>query len=142
MSSIHIKSSKEVESVFSNYPISVRNKMQYLRALILESANEIEELEELEEALKWGEPSYLTKKGSTLRIDWKEKHPNQYAMFFNCQTKLISTFRTVFSDVFQFDGNRAIVFPLDKPVAEKELKDCIRTSLIYHKVKHLPLLGL
>ena len=41
-------------------------------------------LKELEETLKWGEPSYLVKKGSTIRMDWKSKAPNQYAMYFKC----------------------------------------------------------
>jgi hypothetical protein len=40
-----------------------------LREIILQTAFEIEELKEIEETLKWGEPSYLVKKGSTVRMN-------------------------------------------------------------------------
>ncbi|MFT4544168.1 MAG: hypothetical protein ACI9UR_002678 [Bacteroidia bacterium] len=45
--------------------------MLRLRELILESAEELRILAELEETLKWGGPSILTI--STIRIDWKGK---------------------------------------------------------------------
>ena len=137
-----VKSSPEVELVFNKYDISVRNKLLYLRKLILESANEIEEIVQVEETLKWGEPSYLTKKGSTIRIDWKEKSPDQYAMYFKCTSKLVTTFRSIYPDKFSFEGNRAIVFQMSDKIPEKELKKCISVGLTYHKVKNLPFLGL
>ena len=59
----------------------------------------------IKETLKWGEPSYLTKNGSTLRIDWKKTNPNHYSMYFNCKTKLIITFKELFSDKFDFVAN-------------------------------------
>ena len=84
---LQIKTDPRVESVFTKYPSDIKNKMLHLRNLILEVANEITDITELEETLKWGEPSYITKKGSTLRIDWKKKTPNQYAMYFKCTSK-------------------------------------------------------
>jgi len=115
--------------------------MLALRNLILETANEIG-IAELEETLKWGEPSYLTSKGSTLRIDWKEKTPNQYAMYFKCTSKLVSSFKEVFGDLFQYENNRAILFDLQDKIPYKELKKCIAVTLQYHKLKNEPLLGL
>ena len=82
----------KVENVFAKYPDFVRPKMLYLRQLVIETAEEIEGLTKLEETLKWGEPSYITKKGSTLRMDWKEKTANQYAMYFQCTSRLVPTF--------------------------------------------------
>jgi len=96
----------------------------------------------LEETLKWGEPSFVTKNGSTLRMDWKEKMPNQYAMYFQCTSRLVDTFRLVFDDKFQFEGKRAIVFQLNRKIPESELKECIKASLTYHKVKGLITLGI
>ncbi len=127
--------------VFENYPDSVRSQMEQLRELILEAASEVDGLENLEETLKWGEPSYLTKHGSTVRMDWKEKKPDQYAMYFKCTSKLIPTFKELYQDVFKFEGDRAIVFKLDEKIPENELRHCIKLALTYHKVKHLPLLG-
>ena len=42
-------------------------KLLYLRNLIVETAREMEAIAALEETLKWGEPSFLVKKGSTIR---------------------------------------------------------------------------
>ncbi len=134
-------SDPKVKDVFDNYPKLVQEHLLYLRALILKVASEIEELTKLEETLKWGEPSYLTKHGSTVRIDWKEKKPEQFAIYFKCTSKLIPTFKTIYKDIFEYKDNRAIVFKLNSKIPEHELKHCISMALKYHKVKHLPLLG-
>lgn len=138
---MELKTSPEFESVFSNYPDSVRDKMLHLRRMVEEVAWEIG-LTDLEETLKWGEPSFLAKKGSTIRMDWKAKNPSQYAMYFKCTSKLVPSFRQVYDGLFDYEGNRAIVFQLDEEVPESELKDCIQAALTYHQVKNLPLLGL
>jgi len=142
MNNLQININPEVELVFQNYPKPVLNKMLHLRKLIIETANEIAEIKELEETLKWGEPSYLVKKGSTIRIDWKKKFPNQYAIYFSCSTKLVPLFKIVYRDVFKFEGNRALIFQLNEKLPETELKKCLSVALTYHKVKHLPFLGL
>lgn len=142
MKNLQVTSNPEVRSVFRKYPAAVREKLSALRSLILETANEIEDINELEETLKWGEPSYLVKDGSTLRIDWKEKKPDRYAIYFKCTSKLVPSFKIVFPDTFNYEGDRAIVFKLDDPIPVPELKKCIKTTFRYHKVKHLPLLGI
>lgn len=116
--------------------------MQHLRKLIIETAKETEGVTDLEETLKWGEPSFVTKCGSTVRMDWKEKTTDQYAMYFNCTSRLIDTFRLVFDNKFQYEGKRAIIFQLNQKIPELELKECIKASLTYHKVKHLFSLGI
>ncbi len=136
-----IERDKRVDDVFDNYPKHVRSKMKYLRKLVLETAGEIEGLDSIEETLKWGEPSYLTKHGSTLRMDWKEKKPDQYAMYFKCTSKLVPTFQLVFGDKFNYETTRAIVFGLNDEIPVEDLKKCISMTLRYHKVKNLPLLG-
>jgi len=133
--------SLEVEKVFNTYPDNIRVKMIFLRKLVLETAAEIDGVKNIDETLKWGEPSYLTKGGSTIRMDWKQSKPNQYAMYFNCKTKLIDTFKELYKDKFNFEGNRAIVFNLNDKIPIDELKHCISLSLIYHKIKHLSMLG-
>ncbi|WP_396591395.1 DUF1801 domain-containing protein [Allomuricauda sp. R78024] len=142
MKTIQLQSNPEVKAVFNRYPDTVQKQMERLRALVLEVATEVGEIKSLEETLKWGEPSYLAKKGSTLRMDWKSKAPNQYALYFKCTSQLVPSFRTVFKDLFTFEKNRAIVFQLDDKLPEAELKQCIKAALTYHSIKHLPLLGL
>ncbi|PHI18342.1 hypothetical protein CEQ90_18365 [Lewinellaceae bacterium SD302] len=131
-----------VAEKFDNYPPQVRPKIENLRRLVLAVAADIPDLGTLEETLKWGEPSYLAKKGSTIRIDWKAKTPDQYAMYFKCTSKLVATFREVFGDLFNYENNRAIVFELNEEVPERELMDCIRCALTYHRIKNIPALGL
>ena len=130
-----------VARVFDRYPEPRRKKLIRLRQLVLDAASETEGVETLEETLKWGEPSYLTKGGSTLRIDWKDRAPNQYVMYFNYNTSLVDTFRELYGDVFMFEGNRAIVFGEADEIPVAELKHCISLALTYHRVKRLPLLG-
>ncbi len=141
MKKLAINSNPEVEEKFKSYPPNVRKKLKVLRKLILETAKEIEDIQELEEALKWGEPSYLVKKGSTIRMDWKARNPNQYAMYFSCTTRLVPTFQLLFKNQLKFEGKRAIVFDLDEMPNEELIKYCITLALTYHKVKHLPMLG-
>ena len=76
-----------VAEKFQSYPADVRDQLLVLRQLIFETALE-HGIHTLEETLKWGEPSYLTPKGSTLRINDRNKNVNEYAMFFHCKTKL------------------------------------------------------
>ena len=132
----------EVAKTINRYPEEIQNKLNLLRNLILETASNIEGINTIEETLKWGEPSYTTKHGSTIRIDWKEKTPNQYAMYFNCKTKLVDTFNERYGNLFTFEGNRAIVFNKIDKLPIEELKQCIELSLTYHSIKHLPMLGL
>ncbi len=141
MSKLKIVSNPAVKSKFKSYPKEYQPKLTFLRNLILETANEHDSIEEIEETLKWGEPSYLVKKGSTIRIDWKAKNPDQYAMYFKCTSKLVATFKEVFGDTFKYENNRAILFGLKDKVPKKELKECIEMALRYHHVKHEPRLG-
>ncbi|WP_157276629.1 DUF1801 domain-containing protein [Paenibacillus sp. Soil766] len=136
-----IENSK-VAAVFDNYPKRIQQKMWFLRELILDTATETSGVDTVEETLKWGEPSYLTKNGSTIRINWKKSNPHQYAMYFNCQTMLVDTFKELFRDTFKYEGNRAIVFDENDQIPVDELKQCISSSLTYHTRKHLPMLGI
>ena len=83
-----------------------------------------------------GEPAYLTSKtksGSTVRIAYKPAKPLHYAMYFNCQTTLVETFRTLFPSDFTFDGNRAIIFEESDVIATDALAFCIAAALTYHR---------
>ncbi|WP_375583990.1 DUF1801 domain-containing protein [Cyclobacterium xiamenense] len=136
------KTNPKVKERFARYPEAVRDKMTFLRKLVIETAEETEGVDQLEETLKWGEPSFLTKNGSTIRMDWKAKAPEHYALYFQCTSRLVDTFRLVFNDTFQYEDNRAIVFRLNQPIPVLELKECIKAALRYHKVKDQLTLGI
>lgn len=107
-----------------------------LRRLVFETAADLPEVGPLEETLKWGEPAYLTavtRSGSTIRMDWKPRAPEVCALYFNCQTTLVDTFRSLFPDTFVYEGNRAVLMPLSAPLPEDAVKTCIAAALSYHK---------
>jgi hypothetical protein len=104
-----------VKAVFNAYPKPLKAKLLALRRLILDTAAAIKDVGELEETLKWGQPSYLTretKSGSTIRID-RVKSSNQVAMYFHCQTDLVATFRELYPNEPTYAGNRAVIIGAD-----------------------------
>ncbi|WP_239995687.1 DUF1801 domain-containing protein [Nitrincola tibetensis] len=115
-------------------------QLENVRRLIFAVAND-NGLGRVEETLKWGEASYLVKGGSTLRIDWKPKDPSVIKVYFHCQTRLIGTFKEIYQDEFEYEGNRAIVIPLSASIEDGPLSHCLQLALKYHSLKHLPLLG-
>ncbi len=129
---------QNVATVFNEYPPFFRKRLMALRSLILKTAKSLPEIGELEETLKWGEPSYLPKKkniGTTVRIHWLESKPHQYALYFNCQTNLILKYKKKYPHLFNYEGNRAVVFTKDDELPVKALKDCIAMALTYHLKK-------
>lgn len=127
-----------VRAVFDAYPAEVRERLLDLRALILETASATKGVGQLQETLKWGQPSYLTlkpKSGSTIRIDRVKAEPGRYALYCHCQTSLIEDFRTLYPDELRFEGNRAMVFDAADTVDDDALRHCIALALTYHARK-------
>ena len=127
-----------VAQAFASYPANIRRKLLALRELIFNVAASTEGIGLLEESLKWGEPAYITaqsKSGSTIRLGWKKSNPAQVAIYFNCQTNLVESFRTLFGSELKFQGNRAIVFDNDEVVPKDAVRFCIAAALTYHRDK-------
>ncbi len=125
----------QVAAHFDAYPCAVKKKMLALRELIFEVAKQSESIGELRETLKWNEPAYLTtqsKSGSTVRIDWRAKSPEMLAIYFNCNTNLVESFKSLFPNDFEFEGRRALLMKVNEPLPKKELSFCIAASLSYH----------
>lgn len=126
--------STEVRMVFDAWPSAARAHLLELRALIFSTARHTPDVGALEEALRWGEPAYITSQsnsGSTIRIGWKSTRPDQVAIYFHCRTNLVQRFRTLFWREFDFEGNRAILLGLGKPFDQDALSFCIAASLRY-----------
>jgi len=130
----------EIQEKFDSYPEHIIPLMLQLRGLMF-SVAENHNLGKVEETLKWGEPSYLVNKGSAVRMDWKSKSPGQYFLFFHCQTKLVDTFRELYSSSLAFQGNRAIVLNVNNKLPERIVRHCIEMAFRYKTIKHLPMLG-
>ena len=128
------RSDPAVDRVFEAYPKPVKAKLLALRRLILDTAKATGGVGALEEALKWGQPSYLTtesKSGSTVRIDQVKAKPGQYAVYFHCQTTLVETFRELYPEL-NYSGNRAILLDAAEKLPEAALRHCVGLALTYH----------
>ena len=120
---------------FSSYPKPVRDRLLALRKMIFDVAKKTPGVGKLEEALRWGQPNYLTPEtgsGSTIRIDQIRNEPGKYAMYFICTSGLIEDFRELYRDEMNFMGNRSIVFGVDDRLPEAALRHCISLALTYH----------
>ena len=126
--------SQLVAAKFASYPVEARKALLALREIAWETARSLPDVGEVEETLKWGEPAYSTpgKSGSTFRMDWKAKAPGSYALYFNCQTDLVDTFKTLFPNDFIFEGNRALVFRLGEPIPADSVAFCMAAAFTYH----------
>ncbi len=131
----------KVAAVFDAYPSDVRCRLFCLRQMVFDVADAHDEISSVEETLKWGEPSYHAKGGSPIRLGAPASPRNSYAMYFNCNTRLVDTFREIYPSSFEFEGNRALVFSIGDPIESDALMHCIELALQYHSIKNLPLLG-
>ena len=126
-----------VDAVFSAYPKPLKAKLLALRRLILDTAVATKGVGELQETLKWGQPSFLTpetRSGSTVRIDQVKPKPGQYAVYFHCQTNLVETFRELYPEL-RYGGNRSILLDAQDKVPEAALRHCVALALTYHLKK-------
>ena len=118
------------------WPSNARAAAKSISQMIREEAEDAK-VGPLTETLKWGEPSFLTeatKAGTTVRLAWKPKKAEVLQVLVHCQTSLIDDWRGRFPDL-TFDGNRALLLPLDRALPEPDLRLCLRAALTYHKDK-------
>jgi len=131
---------RSVKATFDSYPESARNILLKIRTAVFELSSE-EHVGQITETLKWGDPSYLAKHGSTVRLGWNAKYPEYVSVYFNCNTMLVETFKEIYPDTFNYVANREIRLLLSETIPNSALKSCILMSLRYHKINQLPVLG-
>lgn len=107
----------EIQAAFDKFSPDERKKLLVVRRLIFECAAAIG-ANPVAESLRWGQPSYLVKNGSSLRLGIGKT--GQAAIFAHCQSSIISNFATVFGADFQLDGTRAVYLDqVEQGVLEK-----------------------
>lgn len=124
---------EKVADVFATFPKAERAMALTLRDLIYDVAKDIAEAGQIEETLKWGQPSYLTpetKSGSTLRIGLAKG--GGVGLFAHCGTTIISTYAQTFPNTDRIEGNRAVIFHQADEIVADRLRLLIRHGLTYH----------
>lgn len=122
-----------VAAAFDAVAPDARDGLLALRALILETGNDLPQIGRLEEALRWGQPAYLTperKAGTTIRLGVPKKA--RFALFVHCQTRLIADYSEMFPGQDRINGNRAILFDDVTQIDPVRHGWLIRRALTYH----------
>lgn len=126
-------SSPQVAAAFDAFDPPRRAGLLALRQLIWAEAAILPQIGPLEEALRWGQPAYLTpqtKAATTLRLGVPKA--GGFALFVHCQTRLITDFTLQFPGQDRIEGSRAVLF--DDPGQIDPLRHgwLIRRALTYH----------
>ncbi len=122
-----------VEAVYDGFPPDMRAIAMQLRGLIFGVAAETPAVGRVEEALRWGQPSYLTpdtKSGSTLRIGLAKQ--GGCGIFAHCATDIISTYAATFPGCDKVEGNRAVIFNAQSEIVRDRLRLLVFHGLTYH----------
>lgn len=125
-----------VEAKFRSQPEPLRRPMLRLRQMILDVAAGSPDIGLLAETLKWGEPAWLPERpriGTTVRTNALKGSSTHYALYVHCQTGLIETFKRHYAEQFSYDGNRALVFTIEREPPAEPLAHCIALALTYHR---------
>ena len=122
---------RNVQAAYDAFPPSAINGAMGLRALIYETANGIAGLDEPTECLRWGQPSYITPIGSTLRVGIPKT--GGFALYAHCQSAIISQFAQTFGADFKIEGNRAVIFQCMDDIQSKKLRLLVKHALTYKR---------
>jgi Domain of unknown function (DU1801) len=122
----------EMAEAFDAFPARLRGRLLALRRIVRDTAAKMDGVGALTETLKWGQPAYLAKGGSTIRLGAVKDDPNRVALYFICHTDLIARFRELYPEL-AYDGNRAILLDARAKLPEDSLRHCISLALSYRK---------
>ncbi len=119
-----------VAAAFAAHSPAQRAKLLRLRKIILATAAKMDGIGALAESLKWGQPSYRAKTGSSVRVGMAKD--GRCALYFICHTDLVATFRELYPGL-AYEGDRAILFGAREKLPEDALRHCISLALSYGK---------
>lgn len=117
-----------IKAVYDAIPEPQRTLLLTLRGLIFDCAQSVQ-AGPVQEVLRWGQPSYIAPKGSSLRLGVAKT--GQAALFAHCQSSLISTFAQRFQGDFLIEGNRAVYLDVLGVQEQEKLRFLILHGLQY-----------
>jgi hypothetical protein len=68
--------------------------------------------------------------GTTVRLGVS---PGACAIFVNCNTSLLATYRDLNPDVFAFEGDCALVLPAGGALPVEAVRHCVRLARTYNR---------
>ncbi len=126
-----------IVEIYDSYPNDIKHYLLKFRQIIYEVSQNSDEIGEIEESVKWGQPSYrpMNKSGTTIRLGWSAKKPNVYSIFVPCQTTIIRDFKVLYPNELNYIGNREICFDKHKDIKLKVITEFINQALTYYLVR-------
>ncbi|MBM9548127.1 DUF1801 domain-containing protein [Leptospira sp. 201903074] len=127
--------SESLSSYYFNLTPVMLDKFMEIRNWIYEISQSNDQIGEIEECIKWGQPSFLTpktKSGSTIRIG--KVNDSEYALYFNCKTSIAQEIAIEFPEL-KCDGKRALYLEANQKLSKTKLIVCLKKALLYHKRK-------
>lgn len=121
----------EVAAVLAAFPPGPRVGLWRLRDLILDVAAETNAAGTVTEALRWGQPAYLCRQGTTLRLGVPKS--GGFALYVHCRTSLIAEFTSAFPGMDRTEGSRALLFERPDQVDAGRHGWLIARALTYHR---------
>ncbi|WP_291378768.1 DUF1801 domain-containing protein [Demequina sp.] len=120
-----------VAAAIADYPDAHRDTLLALRALVYEVAQRTEGVGPVEETVRWGQPAYVTRTGTTIRLAAARGDDDAVGVYTSCQTPLVADFATEHGDRFAYDGVRGIHVAAGEPLRTRELADFLESALTY-----------
>lgn len=130
----HGFSDPAVAAAFDKFGEPERTRLLALRDLIYDTAAATPESGKIVESLKWGQPSFATVEpvsGTPIRLGIPKGRGGTVALYVHCGTSLIDTFKSHYAGTLRFDGKRAVLFDVSKPLPSDAVRHCIALALTY-----------
>ena len=131
-------SEPQMRAAFDAFPSDVRMRLLALRQQIFAVAAATNGCGEIQETLKWGQPSYLTvrpKSGTTIRLGVPKAGAGRCGLFVHCQTSLVAMYREIYPIEFDYEGTRGLIIRAGQQHDRAALGHCIALALTYHRHK-------
>jgi hypothetical protein len=123
----------EVQAVYDACPQPVRQGLHQLRGLILAQAALMPQIGPVTEALRWGQPAFLTlDSGAACSLRIGPIKGQGFGLFVQCQTGLIAAFAAGAGVGLRFGGTRAVLFGPEHGIDPAQMSVLIGQALGYH----------
>lgn len=126
----------EVQTVFDACTAPVRQGLVTLRGLVFAQADRMPQIGPVTEALRWGEPAFLTlQTGAACSLRIGPVRRGGFGLFVHCKSGLIPAFQAGLGSGLRFDGTRAVLFETAAAINAAQISLLIEGALGFHLAK-------
>ena len=125
----------DIAAAFKSFREPAQTGLRHLRQLILTQGAQLPQIGPVVEALRWGQPAFLTPgtgAACSLRIGMAK---DDFALFVHCRSNLIEAFTAGPVHAMRAQGTRAVLFRDPDDIDDAALAFLIRSALTYHLPK-------